>query len=96
MSNFSITSLFPFRRVKIEDFSQIVDSDYGMAMFTTVSPDFRFNPICHECGSEAEGIHSWHQRTLRDLNFGSTPGLMIYKYRKIVCPILIRKREKGY
>jgi len=58
MSNFSISSLFPFRRVKIEDFSQIVDSDNGMAMFTTVSPDFRFNPICHECGSEAEGIHS--------------------------------------
>ena len=86
MSNFSITSLFPFRRVKIEDFSQIVDSDYGMAMFTTVSPDFRFNPICHECGSEAESIHSWHQRTLRDLDLGSNPGLMIYKYRKIICP----------
>jgi len=86
MSNFSISSLFPFRRMKIEDFSQIVDSDNGMAMFTTISPDFRFNPVCHECGSEAKGIHSWHQRTLRDLNFGSNPGLIIYKYRKIVCP----------
>jgi transposase len=85
MSNISITSLFPFRRVKIEDFSQIIDPDNGMAMYTTVSPDFRFNPICHECGSEADSIHSWHQRILRDLNFGSNPGLMIYKYRKIVC-----------
>jgi len=26
MSNFSISSLFLFRRVKIEDFNQIVDS----------------------------------------------------------------------
>jgi transposase len=34
---------------------------------------------------KAERIHSWHQRTFRDLNFGSNPGFMIYKYRKIKC-----------
>jgi hypothetical protein len=47
MSNFSISSLFPFRRVKIEDFSQIIEPDHGIAMFTAASPDFRFNSICH-------------------------------------------------
>ena len=39
MSNFSISSLFPFRRLKIDGFEQIVDSDKGIALFTTVSPD---------------------------------------------------------
>jgi len=86
MSNLSISSLFPFRRVKIEKFNQIIDSVEGLAMFTTVSPDLRFNPICHECGQVAQGIHSWHQRTLRDLDFGSNPGFLVYKYRKIKCP----------
>jgi hypothetical protein len=51
MSNFSVSSLFPFRRVKIGGFSQIVDPDNGMSIFTTISTDFRFNPICHECGN---------------------------------------------
>ena len=86
MSNFSISSLFPFRRVKIDGFEQIVDSDKGIAMFTTVSPDQRYAPICYKCGSKASGIHDNSQRTLRDLSFGNNPGFIIYNYRKITCP----------
>ena len=55
-------------------------------MIATSSPDFRFNPICHECGCEAEGVYSWHRRELKDLPLGSTPITMFYNYRKIKCP----------
>lgn len=85
MSNFSISSLFPFRRVKIDGFDQIVEPDKGIAIFTTVSPDQRYKPICHKCGSKADGIHSHHHRTLRDLNFGNNPGFIIQNYRKVYC-----------
>jgi len=86
MSNFSISSLLSFRRVKIDGFEQIVDPDKGIAIFTTVSPDQRFTPICYKCGSKASGIHDYDQRTLRDLSFGNNPGFIVYKFRKITCP----------
>ena len=89
MSNFSITHIYPFRRVKITDLNKIsVPNDkYDRFVNTiSVSPDLRFTPICHECQSKAEGIHSWHHRSLRDLSIGHYPTLMFYKYRKIKCP----------
>ncbi|MFO7814402.1 MAG: hypothetical protein R6V14_01460, partial [Halanaerobiales bacterium] len=86
MSIFSILSLFLFRRVKIDSFDQIVDSDKGMAIFTTISPDKRYTPVCYKCGSKATGIHNHDQRTLRNLSFGNNPGFIIYNYRKITCP----------
>jgi|AntDeeMinimDraft_5_1070356.scaffolds.fasta_scaffold10298_2 transposase len=86
MSNFSVSCLFFFRRVKIDNFDQIVDPDKGMALFTTVSPDKRYNAICHKCSNKADGVHSHHHRTLRDLNFGNNLGFIIYNYRKVTCP----------
>src|SRR6056297_3018906 len=92
MSNFSISCLFSFRRVKIEGFNQIIEPEKGIALFTTVSPDQRYKPICHKCGSKADGIHSYHQRTLRDLNFGNNPGFIVQNYRKVNCPICGKTR----
>jgi transposase len=89
MSNFSITHLYPFRRVKITNFGQVSDpntDNNGFVNFVTVNPDLRFTPICHECGNKAEGIHSWHRRPLHDLPIGNFPSLMFYNYRKIKCP----------
>ena len=86
MSNFSISSLLSFRRVKIDGFEQIVDPDKGIAIFTTVSPDQRYTPTCYKCGSKASGIHDYDQRTLRELSFGNNPGFIVYKFRKITCP----------
>ena len=86
MSNYSITSLFPFRRVKFTDFGQIINDNGKTAIIVEIEPDLRFNPICHECGCESAGIHSWHRRPLKDLAFGSTPIKMNYNYRKIKCP----------
>ena len=85
MSNFSISCLFSFRRVKIEGFNQIIEPEKGIALFTTVSPDQRYKPICHKCGSKADGIHSHYQRTLQDLNFGNNPSFIIQTYHKVYC-----------
>ena len=27
-----------------------------------MEPDKRFQPVCHRCGSQASGVHSWAQR----------------------------------
>jgi len=75
--------LFSFRRVKIDSFDQIIEPEKGIALFTTVSPDQRYKPICHKCGSKADGIHSHYQRTLQDLNFGNNPGFIVQNYRKV-------------
>jgi len=56
-----------------------------MAMFTTAHPAFRLNHICHKCGSAADGIPSTPHSTLRELAFGSNPGLMLYTYCNMVC-----------
>ena len=86
MSNVSISSLYPFRRVKIENCSQIISPDHGTVIFTELNPDMRFNPICHECGSKAEKNHSWHSRPLNDLKLGHANNHIILRYRKIYCP----------
>ncbi|MFO7815552.1 MAG: hypothetical protein R6V14_07450 [Halanaerobiales bacterium] len=53
MSIFSILSLFLFRRVKIDSFDQIVDSDKDMAIFTTVRPNKKYAPLYYRYGSKA-------------------------------------------
>ena len=94
MSNYSITSLFPFRRVKITNFFKIEEPDLGSIYYVFLEPDQRFTPICHECGSKAEGIHSWHKRDLRDLNVLGIKCKVVYHYRKIECPNCGIKVEK--
>jgi len=94
MSNCSISSLFPFRRVKIKKFFKIEEPGFGSVYFVVLTPDKRFTPICHECGSKAEGIHSWHERTIRDLDILGVQCKVILHYRKIVCPNCGIKVEK--
>lgn len=38
-----------------------------------VVPDQRFQPVCHMCGKKTPSVHSWTQRSVRDLNLASTP-----------------------
>ncbi len=56
MSTYSITSLFPFRRVKITNFFKIEEPDFGSNYYVFLEPDQRFTPICHKCGSKAETL----------------------------------------
>jgi transposase len=82
MSVPSIAPYFPFRRIKI--ISQSVNRQ-ATAAHIQVKPDKRFQPICHECGKPAAGVHSWAQRKIRDLNMAATQLWVTCQYRKVFC-----------
>lgn len=82
MSVLSIAAYFPFRRIKIVN--QTV-SPHATETHIKAQPDKRFQPVCHECGRKASGIHSWTQRTIRDLNLSTARAWITCQYRKIFC-----------
>jgi transposase len=82
MSTLSIAKYFPFPRVRIID--QSVYWGASQAQIKAV-PDQRFTPICHICGHPSGHIHSWEQRTVRDLNLASARVWLHCQYRKILC-----------
>jgi transposase len=82
MSGISISPYFPFRRIKIV--KQTVQPDATRAVINVV-PDQRFQPVCHVCGRKAPRIHSWAQRSVRDLNLAGTRVWLRCEYRKLLC-----------
>ena len=82
MSEVSITPYFPFRRIKIT--KQTVNKTASKAVINAV-PDKRFHPICHLCGQKVLSVHSWTQRSIRDLNLASTQVWIHCEYRKLLC-----------
>jgi transposase len=82
MSELSITPYFPFRRIKI--LSQAVDETAKKAVIDAV-PDKRFRPVCHICGQKTDSVHSWAQRSIRDLNLANTQVWIHCEYRKLFC-----------
>jgi transposase len=82
MSALTIASYFPFRRIKI--INQQVLPDASEARIQT-QPDKRFYPICQCCGQKATGVHSWTQRTIRDLNLATAKVWLTCRYRKLFC-----------
>ena len=82
MSELSIAPYFPFRRIKIV--KQVVDKTASKA-FINVVPDKRFHPVCHLCGQKASSVHSWTQRSIRDLNLASAQVWIRCEYRKLFC-----------
>lgn len=85
MSALSITQYFPFMRVKIIE--QSVHGETADSALIRMVPDFRYRPLCHECGSPAATVHSQgHRRHLRDLNLAQSQVWLDVTYRKIWCP----------
>jgi transposase len=82
MSELSIASYFPFRRIKIV--KQVVDKTASKA-FINIVPDKRFQPVCHVCGQKVSAVHSWTQRSIRDLNLASAQVWIRCEYRKLLC-----------
>jgi transposase len=82
MSGLSIAPYFPFRRIKIVH--QRVDPEATKAIIH-MQPDHRYKPICSGCGKHATGIHSWTQRTIRDLNIATARLWLTCRYRKVFC-----------
>jgi len=82
MSAPTIAPYFPFRRIKI--INQQVWPNATEARIQA-QPDKRFQPICQCCGQKASGIHSWTQRTIRDLNLATAKVWITCQYRKLFC-----------
>jgi transposase len=82
MSVVSIAPYFPFRRVNIIE--QTVTPGATEAHILA-EPDKRFRPICQSCGHVASGVHSWTQRTIRDLSFATAQTWITCRYRKLLC-----------
>jgi len=84
MSGLSITGYFPFKRMKIL-YQNIYYEDASSAL-VRMAPDMRYNPLCHDCGTEAATVHSkGHTRFIRDLNLASAQVELQVDYRKIWC-----------
>ena len=83
MSAISIAPYFPFRRIKIVNQTVIPEA---ISAHIHLQPDKRFQPICHGCGQKACGVHSWTERTVRDLNMATARVWIRCQYRKLFCP----------
>lgn len=68
MSELSIASYLPFRRIKIISQSVLPDATESRVQ---ARPDSRFQPVCHGCGQKVCSVHSWTERTVRDLNIAT-------------------------
>ena len=82
MSGLSIAYYFSFRRIKI--IKQVID-DTTKKAFIHVVPDKRFQPVCHLCGQKISAVHSWAQRSIRDLNLAGSQVWLRCEYRKLFC-----------
>ncbi len=80
---FSIRHLFSFPRMKL-GFAENVRSDGIIA--ASLRPDKRFKPRCSRCSNRANGVHSHHERSVRDLPLGPIKRVWVnYHYRKVEC-----------
>ena len=65
--------------------SQTIHDEAGAAMIQ-MEPDLRYRPLCHDCGTPAETVHSkGYLRIIRDLAMGDTKVWLQVGYRKIWC-----------
>jgi len=87
MSDLTIASYFPFRRIKI--INQMVDPEATEA-WIELQPHKGFKPVCHRCGHKADSAHSWTERSVRDLNFAAAEVWLHCRYRKLFCPVCQR------
>ena len=85
MSGLSIAPYFSFTRMKI--INQNIHRQETATALIRLSPDLRYRPLCHHCGTEAATVHSQgHTRFIRDLNLTDTQVNLQVDYRKIWCP----------
>jgi len=86
MSGLSITGYFPFTRMKIVH--QTIHRSTASSAVIQLTPDRRYRPVCHACGSLAKTTHSQgHRRFIRDLNMADTQVFLQVEYRKIWCSV---------
>ncbi len=83
MSNLSIGLYFNFARTKM--IKQTIHNEAKSVMIQ-MEPDLRCSPLCHECASPAQTVHSkGYRRIIRDLSLTDTKVWLQVEYRKIWC-----------
>ncbi len=83
MSRINIKTFFKLCRVRVA--KQIVDMVDKLVKVMVV-PDKRYKPLCHKCNSPVERIHSYRERTVRDLNVFDAKTFVRVVYRIVKCP----------
>ena len=83
MSELSMAPYFPFRRIKIVNQSVFSDASESRIW---AQPSKRYRPVCHGYGQKACTVHSWAERSVRDLNLASARSWIRCRYRKLFCP----------
>lgn len=82
MSNIKLNAFYRFCRVRVVD--HMINHQQQQVQITT-EPDKRYRPICHICKQPAKGVHSYHERMVRDLDVFNARTVIHYRYRKIRC-----------
>ena len=83
MSQIQLNPFFDFCRVK--GIKQSLDQEKQMVTMT-IHPDERYDPVCSHCQQKVKSIHSYHQRTVRDLNCFDSQTTLTARYRTVRCP----------
>jgi len=83
MSQIQLNPFFDFCRVKV--IKQSLDQEKQMVTMT-IHPDERYDPVCSHCQQKVKSIHSYHQRTVRDLNCFDSQTTLTARYRTVRCP----------
>lgn len=83
MSKIQISPFFRFCRVKV--MKQQVDIAQKQ-VYIEVAPDERYLPVCSSCQAQVRQVHSYHRRTIRDLNLFDARCFVTLSYRKLRCP----------
>lgn len=82
MSKVQVKTFFKFCRVKAME--QTVDIVRKIVTIKA-EPDKRHHPVCHKCKRTVKEIHSYNQRTVRDLNLFDAKTFIRVTYRTIRC-----------
>jgi transposase len=65
---------------------QTIHHEDASSALIRMSPDLRYNPLCHHCGAEAATVHSkGHTRCIQDLNMANAQVFLQVDYRKVWC-----------
>jgi len=82
MSKINVKAFFKFCRVKTME--QAVDI-IKKTVTIKVEPDERYSPICHRCKRTIKEIHSYNERTIRDINIFDAKTFISVTYRTVKC-----------
>ena len=83
MPKIQVTPFFTLCRVKVVN--QKVDTSRKIVTIE-VTPNRRYVPVCHKCHSKVKRIHSYHRRTIRDMDVFGAKSFITVEYRRLRCP----------